>query len=67
MCCQPHHFSHGCCYGTVHFGPRRFLSREEKIEELTRYKESLQKEIAELERRIKRLEEDNKDHNCCCW
>ena len=40
---------HGCCT------PRHFLTREEKIEKLTEYKESLETEARAVSERIEEL------------
>jgi len=66
MCCQ-HHAGSGCCCGGHHggFGGRRFLSKEEKIENLQKYAEGLKKEITEVEKRIAHIKESDKDHHCC--
>ena len=47
----------GCCeytYGTSNL--RQFLTKEEKIEMLKEYKESLEKEVQGISERIKELE-----------
>lgn len=44
-----------CCYSGSWSG-RSFLTREEKIEMLTEYKEQLEKETAGIAERIKELE-----------
>ncbi len=43
----------GCCGG--YDAPRNFLTKEEKIELLSEYKESLQKELKGIEEKIKDL------------
>ncbi len=66
MCC--HHTPTGCCCtGHGHaMGVRRFLSKEEKIDQLRKYAEDLEKELSETKKRIKSLQEDDKNHHCCC-
>jgi predicted metal-binding protein len=49
---------YGCCsYGNE--TPRNFLTKEEKIEMLKEYKESLEKEAQGVAERIKELEKRN--------
>lgn len=56
-----------CCTGHGHgFAGRRFFSKEEKIEQLKKYAEDLEKELAETKKRVKSLQEDDRDHHCCC-
>jgi len=43
-------------YGTCDYGPRAFLTREEKIEMLKEYKDDLEKEVQGVGERIKELE-----------
>lgn len=45
-----------CCTGSC--GPRNFLTREEKVEILREYKESLEKETKGVAERIKELEKE---------
>jgi len=49
---------YGCC-GNYSEAPRSFLTKEEKIEMLKEYKESLEKEAKGVEERIKELEKRN--------
>jgi hypothetical protein len=41
------------------FGMRNFLTKEERIEMLKEYKESLEKEVTGIKERIKELEKNN--------
>jgi hypothetical protein len=47
--CGTHHHGH------KHFWPRRFLTREERINKLESYAEELKKELAAVQERIKEL------------
>jgi len=49
---------YGCC-GTYSDSTRSFLTKEEKIEMLREYKETLEKEAKGVEERIKELEKRN--------
>ncbi|MDI7246118.1 MAG: hypothetical protein QME92_01410 [Bacillota bacterium] len=61
MCCEGHahhhsawHAGDGCCCRAGRF-PRRFLSREERLELLRGYLEDLKAEMREVERRVECL------------
>ncbi|MDE1857362.1 MAG: DUF5320 domain-containing protein [Candidatus Micrarchaeota archaeon] len=47
------------CGGSCGYGMRNFLTKEERIELLKEYKESLEKEVKGLAERIKELEKNN--------
>ena len=49
---------HGCCNSTNFCEPRNFLTREEKIEILKEYKESLENEVMGIMERIGDLEKN---------
>jgi len=69
MCCHEHMGSatQCCCGHAGHYMARRFFSKEERIANLKNYLQNLQQEIAEVEKRIKSLEEnDDENHHCCC-
>ncbi|MFO7951810.1 MAG: hypothetical protein R6U91_03240 [Bacillota bacterium] len=56
MCCEMpvrQASSHHCCY---HPQGRRFLTRDEEIEELNKYISDLKKELTAAEEHLKRLE-----------
>ncbi|MDY6966514.1 MAG: hypothetical protein SVM80_11215 [Halobacteriota archaeon] len=60
MCCESTDASRGdCCASQMDCGcgrgQRRFLTREEKIEMLEKYKKELEKEILGVEDRIKEV------------
>ncbi len=46
---------YGCCGGEI----RSFLTKQEKLELLKEYKESLEKEIQGITERIKELQKNN--------
>jgi len=48
----------GCCGGDYGY-QRNYLSREEKVEMLKEYKESLEKEVKGIKERIEELERNN--------
>ena len=45
---------YGCC-GTGSYGGRSFLTKEERLAMLKEYKDDLEKEVKEIEERIKEL------------
>ncbi len=49
---------HGCCNTTNFCGPRNFLTKEEKVDLLKEYKESLEKEVRGITERIRDLEKN---------
>ena len=49
----------GMCYGYEAHGLRGFLTKEEKIEMLREYKDTLEKEVKGVAERIKDLERNN--------
>lgn len=46
------------CYGGT-CGPRNFLTKEEKLEILKEYQESLEKEVQGVKERIKEMQKNN--------
>lgn len=61
MCCEPkhhhsrHHHAHTPIFGGCCCPPRRFLTKEEQIEKLERYKKELEKELAALGEHLEEL------------
>jgi hypothetical protein len=52
------HMCGDCCCGSDchdHHGPRKVLTKEEKLEKLNKYKEDLKKELSVLEEAIQDL------------
>ena len=47
---------YGCNCGSSYDSSRRYLTKEEKVEMLKEYKESLEKEVQGIKERIKELE-----------
>lgn len=48
--------AHNCCGSTGSYGPRNFLTKEEKVEMLKDYKEDLERETKGVKERISELE-----------
>jgi len=47
-----------CCESTHSCAPRNFLTKEEKVEMLQEYKESLEKEIQAVKERVEALKKE---------
>ena len=49
--CTPDHMHHACC-SPMHHG-RRFFTKEERITQLEKYRDQLQKELKGIEEHLK--------------
>ncbi len=49
--CTPDHMHHACCNPMYH--GRRFFTKEERIKQLERYRDQLQKELQGIEEHLK--------------
>ena len=50
---------HNCCTPNTYCTPRNFFTKEEKVEMLREYKESLEKEVQAISERISELKKNN--------
>jgi len=56
--CHPHHVKRRHCLGHGHHFRRRFLTKEEKVERLKRYAESLKKELSAVEEKLEKIQSE---------